>query len=280
MSRAVAQISTKGGVLAPLDVTQFFQRIYVYMLINSSFPPDKAVPILEQLVSDADALLKEHRDSTKRQKWQSTAQAALERALGLGNPATLAFVQADCGFSSFYDTEDTRQQRANERLRDMVAAVSSGIQQLRWELPDPTQTFLPAGSEHDAYVKIREILALVSQNVVIVDNWVDGTLWTLLTNVPASSEIRVMTMQMKPYFSLEGKKFVTQHGNKVEVRTTMNYHDRFILVDGAKCWHLGASIKDAGRKAFALSEVVSLSIAAAIRTDVESTWTSATPVPL
>lgn len=248
--------------------------------VTSKFTPDKAIPLLERLVKDAEALVKEDAYSAKRQEWRSTAEAALQRALGLANPATFAFSQADCGFSSAYDTKYERELRANERLQDMIAAVNSGIQQLRWELPDPTQVFLPAGSEHDAYVEIRKILGLVTQTVTIVDTWVDGSLWSLLTNVPPSSQIRVLTAQMKGDFALEGKKFVAQHGCKVEVRTTRTYHDRFILVDGAKCWHLGASIKDAGNKASVLSEFLSPSIVSAVLTDVESAWNAGTRVTL
>lgn len=87
-------------------------------------------------------------------------------------------------------------------------------------------------------------------------------------------------MQMKGDFALEARKFAAQYGNTIEVRQTQQYHDRFIVTDGDRCWHLGASIKDAGNKAFAMSEVLSATIRAAIRTDVETTWNAARPVPV
>jgi len=85
---------------------------------------------------------------------------------------------------------------------------------------------------------------------------------------------------MKSDFALEGRKFVAQHGNTVEVRTTKSYHDRFILLDGTKCWHCGASIKDAGNKAFAMSEILSPALVAAVVTDAQNTWNAASVVPL
>ena len=87
-------------------------------------------------------------------------------------------------------------------------------------------------------------------------------------------------MNMKGDFVLEAKKFANQHGNVVEIRQTSNYHDRFILVDGKQCWHLGASIKDAGSKAFAMSEILSSNIRSTIQTDVEATWNAGTVVSI
>lgn len=81
-------------------------------------------------------------------------------------------------------------------------------------------------------------------------------------------------------FALEGRRFATQHGNKIEVRETQKYHDRFVIIDSGRVWHLGASIKDAGNKAFGMSEFVSPVISAGVKTGVENTWNDATPVPL
>jgi hypothetical protein len=85
---------------------------------------------------------------------------------------------------------------------------------------------------------------------------------------------------MKGDFPLKGRKFAAQHGNTIEVRTTLSFHDRFILVDGARCWHLGASIKDAGNKAFALSEFAEPVIASFIKQTAETTWSASAVVPL
>lgn len=75
--------------------------------------------------------------------------------------------------------------------------------------------FLPAGSAHDAYIEIRKIIQLATTEILIVDSYVDGTLWQQLTNVPPTTKIRIMTMQMKGDFALEGRKFAAQHGNTI-----------------------------------------------------------------
>lgn len=249
-------------------------------ILAPTLPPERAIPILEKLVADAERLFDEHRHSPKRQEWQNTAEGALQVALGSANPAIDAFSLAQCGSYSPHDSEQRLHNQANDQLRGMMAAVNSAIQQLRWKLPDPTQVFLPAGSAHDAYVEVRKLCSAATQSITIVDSYVDDTLWPLLKNLPATTAIRILTTQMKSDFALEGRKFGAQHGNTVEVRTTKDYHDRFILLDGKKCWHLGASIKDAGNKAFAMSEILSSVLVSAVLTDVQNTWNAASVVPL
>lgn len=249
--------------------------------VAPTLQPERAIPILENLISQADSLVNEQSDSTKRQQWAHTGEGALLAALGNKHPNIQAFGAAQCGvYHPGYDTESYLRQQANEQLESMVAVLRSTVDQLRWQLPDPTQVFLPAGSAHDAYVEIRKTVQSATSEILIVDSYVDGTLWTLLTNVPSSAKIRIMTTQMKGDFALEGKKFAAQHGNTIEVRQTQQYHDRFVVTDGDRCWHLGASIKDAGNKAFAMSEILSPAIKAAVRTDLDTTWNAAHPVPL
>jgi len=109
------------------------------------------------------------------------------------------------------------------------------------------QMFFRAGQEHNAFVQIRDLVKTAKVHITIVDSYVDDTLWSLLGNVDGSTEIRILSSHMKGDFTIEGKKFAAQHGNTVQIRQTSNYHDRFIVADD-RCWHLGASIKDAGAK--------------------------------
>jgi len=88
---------------------------------------------------------------------------------------------------------------------------------------DANQVYLPAGSQHDAYVELRKIVQLAKNDLLIVDPYVDETLWELLTNVQATVKLRILTREMKNDFRLEARKFTAQHGHKIEVRTTSKY---------------------------------------------------------
>ncbi|MGP8071244.1 MAG: hypothetical protein ACLP5V_15320 [Candidatus Bathyarchaeia archaeon] len=145
---------------------------------------------------------------------------------------------------------------------------------------EANQVYLPAGSQHDAYVELRKIVQLAQSDMLIVDSYVDETLWELLTNMQPSAKLRVLTQQMKKDFRLEARKFSAQHGNAIEIRTTSKYHDRFIVEDSQRCWHIGASIKDAGNKAFAFSELLRPEVVKFVIADVENEWAAAAPVTL
>jgi hypothetical protein len=248
--------------------------------VAPTLPPERSIPIFEGLIAKSSPLSSEPSDSPQRQQWAHTGEGALLAALGNNHPNIQAFGAAQCGVYHPDMSERELREQANDQVERMVAVLKSTVEQLRWQLPDPTQVFLPAGSAHDAYIEIRKIIQLATNEILIVDTYVDGTIWQLLTNVPPATKIRIMTMQMKGDFALEGRKFSVQHGNTIEVHLTQQYHDRFIVVDSRRVWHLGASIKDAGNKAFAMSEFVSSVINAGVKSDVENTWNAATPVPL
>jgi len=248
--------------------------------VAPTLPAEKSIPIFEGLITKSLALVVEPSDSPQRQKWAHTGEGAQVAALGNGHRNIQAFRTAQCGVYHPDMSPPELQEQANDQLERMVAVLKSTVEQLRWQLPDPTQVFLPAGSSHDAYIEIRKIIQLATTEILIVDNYVDGTPWQLLTNVPLTTKIRIMTMQTKGDFTLEGRKFAAQHRNTIEVRQTQQYHDRFIIVDSSRVWHLGASIKDAGNKAFAMSEFASPTINAVAKSDVENTWNAATSVPL
>src|ERR1035438_8541198 len=133
--------------------------------VPPTLQPAKAIPILEDLISQADVLVDEASDSNKRQQWAHTGKGALLAALGNRHPNIQAFGAARCGVYHPSDTESYLRQQANEQLERMVAVLKSTVDQLRWQLPDPTQVFLPAGSAHDAYVEIRRIVQSATSEI-------------------------------------------------------------------------------------------------------------------
>ncbi len=192
------------------------------------------------------------------------ANAVLPKAKSPTSIANIPLAAVGPGFSPFDSI-------------DISAALEEGV---GTQPPTSQHTFLPAGSQHDAYVEIRKIIQQATTELLIVDPWVDDSLWTLLSNVPPACGIRVLTQQMKNDFQLEAKKFAAQHKNVILVTQTKSYHDRFIIVNRKCCFHLGASIKDAGSKACALSEISSPAIAASVVADVEAEWIKASIVTI
>jgi hypothetical protein len=244
-----------------------------------TLPPERSIPALEELIAQATEVKAQPYGSAEKKQWGSEAKALLEAALGEDHSIVSSFSR---DFVSGVYGPGMSQQRlkaqSDRQVDGGVAALKASVRHLHLQLPDSGQVFLPAGSQHDAYTEIRDLVSQAAREVLIVDTYVDDTLWTLLTNTVSGVKIRVLTQNMKPDFLLEAKKFSAQNGQVIEARQTKTYHDRFIVLDGKRVIHLGASIKDLGSKASMVSPISSPNIAKATISDIESEWANATRV--
>ncbi len=170
-------------------------------------------------------------------------------------------------------------------------SLSTGLESIGWRVEDGRlvpvtadvhELFFPKHSQHDAYVEIRRLLQNATTSITIVDPYLDSSILTLLGTISASSlRIQLLTFKTPNDFTQEGRKFLSQHRSFVlEVRRSTEFHDRFIVVDDNRCWHVGTSIKDAGNKAFMLSEVEDSANRTALITQLSASWSSGTVVSL
>jgi hypothetical protein len=139
------------------------------------------------------------------------------------------------------------------------------------------ELFFPKQSQHDAYVEIRRILQTAAQSISVVDPYMDQTMLTLLTtSLRPKMAIRLLTSKLPEDFEIEAKKWRAQHPEiALEVRTTKAFHDRFVVIDEGECWHIGCSIKDAGNKAFMLSNIEDEGNCRALVAQIEVSWQEA-----
>jgi hypothetical protein len=112
--------------------------------------------------------------------------------------------------------------------------------------------FFPAGAVHDAFVHIRSLFKGASKELFVIDSYVDSSLFQFLlsTNGPKACRILTKSRNLPRDFLAEAAVFVAQHGFALLVRSSDAFHDREIIVDGQRAFVLGASIKDAGKRAF------------------------------
>ena len=121
---------------------------------------------------------------------------------------------------------------------------------VRTSLP-PTHGIFFDGQMFDAYVFAADLIRSASKSVVLIDNYVDETVLTVLDKRGMEVDAVIYTKDISKKFCLDLKKHNEQY-RPVEVRTFTKAHDRFLLID-EKVYHLGASLKDLGRKWFAFS---------------------------
>jgi hypothetical protein len=140
------------------------------------------------------------------------------------------------------------------------------------------EQYFPLNSPHDAYVEIRKIIQRAQKSLQIIDPYVDVTLFKLLSTVNAKLDVAVLTSKCGPGdFTLEASKFKSQYPSiTFAVRTTREFHDRFLVVDERECFHLGASIKDAGRQDFMIHSVEDADNIQALLLRQKAAWAKAT----
>ena len=103
------------------------------------------------------------------------------------------------------------------------------------------------GQIYDAYSLIIDILDEASEEIIIIDNYIDKKLLDILSKI--DKKIIVITNK---YNNMDYEKYKKQYHN-IKLLTTNNFHDRFIILDRDILYHCGASIKDLGKKCFAIS---------------------------
>lgn len=141
---------------------------------------------------------------------------------------------------------------------------------------DVKELFFPKGTQHDAYVEIRKIFQEPSKSIYIIDPYIDSSLFMILKTISDHSiEVRILTYKTSSDFTLETRKFLSQHNNfSVKLKTTREFHDRFLVIDDTKCWHIGCSLKDAGNKVFMISAIEDAGNRDGLIRQIESSWGS------
>jgi hypothetical protein len=93
-----------------------------------------------------------------------------------------------------------------------------------------------------------------AKELVIVDPYLDDTVFDYIESLDSNIVIRMLTESKKAVFPKLLKAFVLKRSN-VEARECSACHDRFLIIDQNEIWHLGASINHAGKKAFMIIKV-------------------------
>ena len=169
-----------------------------------------------------------------------------------------------------------KERELRERLSAIGWTLDGGV--IRPASGDVAELFFARGSEHDAYVKLRDIVGSAHTAITVVDPYVDSSILTILGTCQESLDIQILSHNLPNDFMHEIAKFKKQHDPRcLEVRRTTEFHDRFIIVDNARCFHVGASIKDAGLRAFMISQVQDPANVRSLLAQVGQSWGSATP---
>ena len=123
---------------------------------------------------------------------------------------------------------------------------------VRTSLP-PVEGIFYDGQIFDAYVFVSDLIKSARQRIVLIDNYVDESVLLLLSKRAPGVSAEIRTGRMPEQLRLDIQKHNSQY-TPVTIVQTQNIHDRLLIVDDV-VYHIGASLKDLGKKLFAFSKM-------------------------
>lgn len=151
---------------------------------------------------------------------------------------------------------DSLEKRIDNRLREHDSEIQRLSNQVdffvRHSLP-PIEGIFFAGQIFDAYKFVCDLVKSARKSIVLFDNYIDESVLTLFGKREKSVSVVIYTDKITPQLELDIKRFNAQY-SPVKVKLYTKAHDRFLIIDG-EIYHIGASLKDLGKKLFAFSKI-------------------------
>jgi len=144
------------------------------------------------------------------------------------------------------ETVEVRQLETDKRIDQILNALDSGTAK-------PKQGIFYNGQVFDAYLFVSDLIKSANHSLVLIDNYVDESVLALLTKRNPKVNATIYTQQISKQFKLDVEKHNAQY-DTIEVKEFKQSHDRFLIIDNTDIYHLGASLKDLGKKWFAFSK--------------------------
>jgi len=110
------------------------------------------------------------------------------------------------------------------------------------------------GQIYDSYSLIIDIIKKAKYKIVIIDNYIDDSILKMLAKKNKNVEVVILTSERSNILKLDIQKFNKEYPI-LKVAKSNKFHDRFIIIDNQELYHCGASIKDLGKKCFAISKM-------------------------
>lgn len=141
-----------------------------------------------------------------------------------------------------------------EQLEKTVALHSEKIDFfVRTSLP-PVEGIFFDGQIFDAYKFATDLIRSARKSLLLIDNYVDDSVLLMLSKRNPGVSATIYTQKITPQLQLDLDKHNDQYP-PINIRNYRNSHDRFLIVDDKDVYHIGASLKDLGKKLFAFSKL-------------------------
>ncbi len=153
---------------------------------------------------------------------------------------------------------NNRMSRIEDNVFQLIEKVNDIDLQINTNLP-PTQGVFFDNQVFDAYTLIADIVRTAKTSIILIDNYIDDTTLTHLCKKQKNVNAILLTKTISKQLLLDVKKANTQYPT-VQVKQFNKARDRFLIIDQKEIYHIGASLKDLGKKWFAFTKLNSNSV--------------------
>lgn len=144
------------------------------------------------------------------------------------------------------------------KLLEQEKKINNILGELKFEENIKQKIFFK-GQIYDAYSIIIDIIKSANKKILIIDNYIDDNVIKMLSKKKKDVEVTILTSIKSNIEKLDIKKFNKEYPI-LKLEKTNKFHDRFIIVDNKEMYHLGASIKDLGKKCFGINKIEDIKI--------------------
>lgn len=145
------------------------------------------------------------------------------------------------------DRIELKQLEADQKFEQIFSALER-------KDPDPIQGIFFDGQVFDAYQFVADLVRKADKSIILLDNYVDDTVLTLLSKRKNGVKCLILTKAIGKQLQLDLDKHQAQYP-PIEVKVLDKAHDRFLILDKKEIYHIGASLKDLGKRWFAFSKL-------------------------
>lgn len=159
------------------------------------------------------------------------------------------FIQGSASLFARLDSVEKRQLVFESKTAENFEKVFQALEAAE----PPRQGIFYDGQVHDAHAFASDLIRQAKKSLILIDNYVDDTVLTLLTKRKKSVTATLFTKTISKQLALDLEKHNAQYP-PIAIKTFKDAHDRFLILDERDIYHIGASLKDLGKKWFAFSK--------------------------
>ena len=146
-----------------------------------------------------------------------------------------------------------RMNRIEDDVHSLKEKVNKFELKLKTSLP-PNEGIFFDGQVFDAYLFVTNLIKVADKSIVLIDNYIDETVLEMLSKRKSGVRTTIFTSKLTKQIKLDLKKYNQQY-SEIVLKIFTKSHDRFLIIDDEVVYHIGASLKDLGKKWFAFSKI-------------------------